>query len=207
MARLYPDADFSGAIVTDGPFAESKEHIAGFYIINAADLDDAMKWAAIEAIAEAAGELSPTHILPAAFDRSVAVRVGDRVAHAAQRVIVVRVAVALRTRKPKLRRVPEKLLDRLGHLVREGLDVHDVQRLHEDAAVGVDGGSLVNEVDRHVGLDRAGQVDLEEVDVVYLAGNGVASDVTNDDRAGVAAVDHHPLRCCPIGPNLGRVAS
>ncbi len=36
------DAD---VVVTDGPFAESKEHIAGFYIINAADLDEAMVWA------------------------------------------------------------------------------------------------------------------------------------------------------------------
>ena len=36
------DAD---VVVTDGPFAESKEHIAGFYIINAADLDEAMGWA------------------------------------------------------------------------------------------------------------------------------------------------------------------
>jgi len=36
------DAD---VVVTDGPFAESKEHIAGFYIINAADLDEAMTWA------------------------------------------------------------------------------------------------------------------------------------------------------------------
>ena len=31
---------------TDGPFAESKEHIAGFYIIEAADLDAALGWAA-----------------------------------------------------------------------------------------------------------------------------------------------------------------
>ena len=36
----------SGAIMTDGPFAESKEHIAGFYIINADDLDAALAWAA-----------------------------------------------------------------------------------------------------------------------------------------------------------------
>ncbi len=42
------DAD---VVVTDGPFAESKEHIAGFYIINAADLDEAMEWA--EKVAEA----------------------------------------------------------------------------------------------------------------------------------------------------------
>lgn len=32
-------------IMTDGPFVESKEHIAGFYIINADDLDAALEWA------------------------------------------------------------------------------------------------------------------------------------------------------------------
>ena len=31
--------------MTDGPFIESKEHIAGFYIINAGDLDAALAWA------------------------------------------------------------------------------------------------------------------------------------------------------------------
>ena len=31
-------------VTTDGPFAESKEHIAGFYIINAEDLDAALAW-------------------------------------------------------------------------------------------------------------------------------------------------------------------
>ena len=31
---------------TDGPFAETKEHIGGFYIINAEDLDAALAWAA-----------------------------------------------------------------------------------------------------------------------------------------------------------------
>ena len=31
-------------LMTDGPFAESKEHIAGFYIINADDLDAALAW-------------------------------------------------------------------------------------------------------------------------------------------------------------------
>jgi len=30
---------------TDGPFAETKEHIGGFYIINAEDLDAALSWA------------------------------------------------------------------------------------------------------------------------------------------------------------------
>ncbi len=33
-------------VMTDGPFVESKEHLAGFYIINADDLDSALAWAA-----------------------------------------------------------------------------------------------------------------------------------------------------------------
>ncbi len=32
--------------VTDGPFIEAKEQIAGFYIVEAADLDTALEWAA-----------------------------------------------------------------------------------------------------------------------------------------------------------------
>ena len=32
-------------VMTDGPFVESKEHIGGFYIINADDLDEALAWA------------------------------------------------------------------------------------------------------------------------------------------------------------------
>ena len=31
-------------VMTDGPFAEAKEHIAGFYIIEADDLDAALEW-------------------------------------------------------------------------------------------------------------------------------------------------------------------
>jgi len=31
-------------LMTDGPFAEGKEHIGGFTIINAPDLDAALKW-------------------------------------------------------------------------------------------------------------------------------------------------------------------
>jgi hypothetical protein len=34
------------ALVTDGPFVESKEYLAGFWIIEAADLDVALKLAA-----------------------------------------------------------------------------------------------------------------------------------------------------------------
>jgi len=39
-------------VMTDGPFVEAKEHIAGFYIINGDDLDAALAWArkVVEAI-------------------------------------------------------------------------------------------------------------------------------------------------------------
>ena len=33
-------------LTTDGPFAEAKEHLGGFYIIEADDLDAALAWAA-----------------------------------------------------------------------------------------------------------------------------------------------------------------
>jgi len=32
-------------LTTDGPYAETKEHLAGFWIVNAADLDEALEWA------------------------------------------------------------------------------------------------------------------------------------------------------------------
>jgi hypothetical protein len=32
-------------LTTDGPFVEAKEHLGGFYIIQAADLDAALAWA------------------------------------------------------------------------------------------------------------------------------------------------------------------
>ena len=32
-------------LTTDGPFAESREHLGGFYIIEAKDLDAALAWA------------------------------------------------------------------------------------------------------------------------------------------------------------------
>jgi hypothetical protein len=34
------------AMVTDGPFAETKEQLAGFYILDCQDLDEALEWAA-----------------------------------------------------------------------------------------------------------------------------------------------------------------
>ena len=50
-ALHHPDAATSvlvrdgDLVMTDGPFVEAKEHIAGFYIINADDLDAALAWA------------------------------------------------------------------------------------------------------------------------------------------------------------------
>ena len=32
-------------LITDGPFAESREHLGGFYVIEAEDLDAALAWA------------------------------------------------------------------------------------------------------------------------------------------------------------------
>jgi hypothetical protein len=32
-------------MISDGPFAETKEHLGGFYIVNANDIDEALSWA------------------------------------------------------------------------------------------------------------------------------------------------------------------
>lgn len=53
-------------LTTDGPFAESKEHIGGFWIIRAPDLDAALVWAA-KASAACAG---PVEVRP--FSEEVA---------------------------------------------------------------------------------------------------------------------------------------
>ena len=34
-----------GVLVTDGPYLEAKEHIGGFWILECADMDEAMAWA------------------------------------------------------------------------------------------------------------------------------------------------------------------
>ncbi|HEY1243180.1 MAG TPA: YciI family protein [Bryobacteraceae bacterium] len=38
--------DDGKALVTDGPFAETKEQLAGYYILDCRDLDEAIEWAA-----------------------------------------------------------------------------------------------------------------------------------------------------------------
>ena len=47
-------------MLSDGPFAESKEHIGGFWVIEAADLDAALAWA--ERGARACGQ--PVEVRP-----------------------------------------------------------------------------------------------------------------------------------------------
>ena len=34
-----------GTVIVDGPFAETKEQLAGFYILDCQDLDEAIEWA------------------------------------------------------------------------------------------------------------------------------------------------------------------
>jgi hypothetical protein len=47
---------------TDGPFAESKEHLGGFYIIEAEDLDAALAWASkTTAVVKKPIEVRPFH--------------------------------------------------------------------------------------------------------------------------------------------------
>ena len=45
MATVVRGVPAGDAVMTDGPFVESKEHLAGFYIIEADDLDAALGWA------------------------------------------------------------------------------------------------------------------------------------------------------------------
>jgi hypothetical protein len=52
---------FSGdeRTVTDGPFAETKEQLMGFWIIEAANLDEALEWTRKAPLQEAAIEVRP----------------------------------------------------------------------------------------------------------------------------------------------------
>lgn len=40
--RTQPDG---GILITDGPYLEAKEHIGGFWILECADMDEALAWA------------------------------------------------------------------------------------------------------------------------------------------------------------------
>jgi hypothetical protein len=75
-AILYPTASATvvrtvggkggDVVTTDGPYAETKEALTGFYLVEAADLDEAVRWAAqIPAAWDGAVEVRPVLERPA----------------------------------------------------------------------------------------------------------------------------------------------
>jgi len=61
--RVQPDGK---VLVTDGPYTETKEHIGGFWILEAADMDEALAWARKGAVAcRASGEVREILFRPA----------------------------------------------------------------------------------------------------------------------------------------------
>lgn len=49
-------------LMTDGPYLEAKEHVGGFWVLEAADLNDALEWGRKAAIAcRAPVEVRPFH--------------------------------------------------------------------------------------------------------------------------------------------------
>jgi hypothetical protein len=57
MARTLRYGKDGKAVVTDGPFAESKEQIAGYWILECNDLDEAVEWAQRSPVREGAIEV------------------------------------------------------------------------------------------------------------------------------------------------------
>ena len=57
--RAQPDGE---VLVTDGPYTEAKEHVGGFWLLEAADLDEALAWGRKAAVAcRASVEVRPFH--------------------------------------------------------------------------------------------------------------------------------------------------
>jgi hypothetical protein len=53
-------------LVTDGPYTETKEHMGGFWILECADIDEALAWAKKGSIAcDVAGEVRELLFFPA----------------------------------------------------------------------------------------------------------------------------------------------
>jgi hypothetical protein len=56
-------------LVTDGPYTETKEHMGGFWILEAANMDEALAWAKRGAIAcDVPGEVRELLFFPASED-------------------------------------------------------------------------------------------------------------------------------------------
>src|ERR1700740_900376 len=61
--RLQPEGK---VLITDGPYAETKEHIGGFWVLEAANMDEALAWAKKAAIAcDVPGEVRELLFYPA----------------------------------------------------------------------------------------------------------------------------------------------
>ena len=61
--RAQPDGK---VLITDGPYLETKEHIGGFWILEAADLDEVLTWGRKAAVAcHASVEVRPMFSRPA----------------------------------------------------------------------------------------------------------------------------------------------
>lgn len=57
--RAQPDGE---VLITDGPYLETKEHVGGFWVLEAADLDEALAWGRKAAVAcRAPVEVRPFH--------------------------------------------------------------------------------------------------------------------------------------------------
>jgi hypothetical protein len=57
--RAQPDGR---VLITDGPYLETKEHVGGFWVLEAADLDEALAWGRKAAVAyRAPVEVRPFH--------------------------------------------------------------------------------------------------------------------------------------------------
>jgi hypothetical protein len=59
MARTLRWGEAGKPVATDGPFAESKEQLGGFWILRCQDLDEAVEWAAKAPITNGALEVRP----------------------------------------------------------------------------------------------------------------------------------------------------
>jgi hypothetical protein len=49
-------------LITDGPYTETKEHMGGFWILEAADLDEALAWGARPLSLSRAGRGAPVSL-------------------------------------------------------------------------------------------------------------------------------------------------
>lgn len=60
--RAQPDGQ---VLITDGPYLEAKEHVGGFWVLDVADLDEALTWGRKAAIAcRAPVEVRPFFVVP-----------------------------------------------------------------------------------------------------------------------------------------------